>query len=62
MNSNLTETQKAHNDAFLNFKTIPELLQKTGAGFVMQQKHLVDLANQDYRNSKHGLNNGYREI
>jgi len=28
MNSNLDEAQKAHNDAFLKFKTIPELLER----------------------------------
>jgi hypothetical protein len=39
--------------------TVP---QKTYAGFAMQQKHLVVLANQDYKNNKHDLNNGYREI
>jgi hypothetical protein len=35
---------------------------KAYAGFVMQQKHVVVLANQDYRNNKHDLNNCYREI
>ena len=28
MISNLHEARKAHNDAFLNFKTIPELLER----------------------------------
>jgi hypothetical protein len=36
--------------------------QKACAGFVMQQKHVVVLTNQDYKNNKHDLNNGYREI